>query len=935
MNLTTVLGTPLRVAALSFLFSFALVFGAAGPLENIAFAQDTEDASDDELDFLDEGDESFDEAIDEYDVAQADADEGAAEEAAASDDMTAEEEFETDFLEEETASEESDRPDSAELNEVMLDDAMDGQPGTGGMSTDDGSQAPTSPSEDSQTAQNSDAQNDNPARKRSGTGAAGSIIDEVIVTSAKRDVEAAEVPVAISTLGEDTLDFGGVNQTGITSFYVPNLGVYNEPTWSFISIRGQGSGLNAGFEQSVGIVYDGVNLGRSSFLTNSLMDAYQVEILRGPQGTVTGKNAVAGAYVVTSAKPHFEWGGKYDISAPSFKGPGDRDARRIPYEGSIAVTGPIIEDKLAIRFAGYRTEQDGRTFNTKTQQFMADETQKGYRVSVLGVLWEQLEIDANYTFIELSENGVNHEIAYMGGGWEELMSQYDEVEDNEFNETSSMDFPHFTRRDSEIATMNANWHFAEGYKATAIAGWAATEGFVSLDADWGPAPVVNTETWGTYEQYSIEFNLSRNLESRANIVDEQADSGVGAAGWVMEVFYFHNVIDNYNETPLVPGGALDLTPNQLCEFLAATLGCDFVSLNQTGQVLTGEQQNNSRFYQEQDSYAAFAEFALPVPYLERWLVTFGARYTYEEKTVDFMRELPPDQNLNLWFYVIPDLETFSSQQTRSYSGTTARVSLQYFPRDLDANIFFTMANGWKAGGFNAAAGIPDELAFDPETSWTIEAGIKVRFWDEKIGTNITVFRSEFQDLQTSTYNGEKFVVRNAGSARSQGIEFEMEFIPFEDIDLTYGVQASGLHSRFIDYKNGPCIAGQDGSCDRSGQATGGHVPWQTAMGLTWNHPFKALGQNLTLVTSTSYVLRPEGYGQDDGDWRHNTTTMELIQARVGLKDPDDLWHVYIACSVCNGHPISGGFDVPIFAGTHAHVPYPGGPAWEIRAYGRF
>lgn len=763
------------------------------------------------------------------------------------------------------------------------------------------------------------AQADNPARRerRGGGGSTSAVVDEVIVSATKRNIDAVDLPMSVSALDEETLDNGGVNNTAVTAFYMPSLGIYNEPTWSFVSIRGMGSGLNGGFEQSVGIIYDGVNMGRPTFMNDPLVDTQQLEVLRGPQGTVTGKNAVAGAYVVTSGRPFFEWGGKYDISIDDV----EKDSEGYEVQG--VITGPIIEDVLAFRIAGQKSDIDGDLYNETLDRYEANKDNWALRGALLLVL-DDWEFNLSHKSSNVTENGPNHDIAFIGGSYQAVMTPYGTVEDDQFDRHTARDHPGGVNRDSMINAFHIDKKFGD-YKTKIILGHAKQSNHVALDADWGPAPVITTETWTDFEQVSAEFNISMDLMGNNNVgIDE------GLPGWIAGLYYYHSDMDLYNETFLLPEGAIGLTPLDLC--LAANCADDILAQLPIGPA--GRADNTYKFYQANDSYAAFFEVTLPTFIVPRTLFTLGGRYTIEQKEVDAARSLPPNNEGNLWFHLIPDTENFADTRSFTQKGWSGRFSLQWYPPGDHSNVYFNAARGWKAGGFNTAAGIPDELQFEPETSWTTEIGWKARFWDDTAGFNITAYYGEFTDLQTETYNGEKFIVANAGSARTQGVELELGFeglFGIEGLDL--GSQWSTVDVEFIEYKNGPCMAGVSGSCDQSGKPKGGHTPFSGAAGLTYRAPLFNWGFDVNM--QTSIVYNAESTGQDDQDPRVKTNEYWAAQARIGLQHPDNLWQIYVACSNCNGHEVSGGFDVPVFTDTIAHVSVEGRPVWQIRAFGKF
>ena len=751
-----------------------------------------------------------------------------------------------------------------------------------------------------------------------------SSVDEIIVTSQRRAVQSNEMPISVSTLDSETLDFHNMTDTNVTQLYTPNVAIFNEPTWSFISVRGMGADMNPGFEQSVGIVFDYINMGKADFLINSLLDAQQLEVLRGPQGIIVAKNATAGAYVITSARPEHEWGGKYDVS--TFQA--DKKNDRVPFDFSGAFTGPIIEDVLAFRIAAYAADTEGQTYNSKLDRYQADDTEKAVRASLLWDVTDDLDFVFGVSHALVKEAGPNHELAYVSDEYRAIAEQYGEVEDDQFNDRSAQDYPGFVDRYTTITSVNGNWELSPNSKIGLAAGYAITGGEGALDADWGPAPVAATTSVEEYDQYSVEVNYAYE-RSTAEEKELQREGGSmkEAGGFLLGALYFTNNTEVDNDLILFPNGVDEtLSITGVC---AAAVVCDAAELPVVGN---GSHTHNRIFHQTTDSYAVFAAGDVAVPWTDRWMIGAGVRYVYETKTVDYVSALDPQEGVNLWPYFIPDTEAFTAQKSRSEDALTWRVTLQWFPTSHEANYFMNIAKGWKAGGYNATAGIPDELEFGPETSWSTEAGAKLAFFDDKIKTNITLFYSEFDDLQTSTYNGEKFIVGNAGSAYSQGAELEFWLVPWEDIGFVYALQASLLEVRFEDYKNGPCPAGQTGSCDRSGALKGGHLPWQAGMSLTYDEPVEDWG--IGFVGQVGWTLRPNDTGRDDGDPKHEVASLSWVNFRLGIRDIEDRWHLSFVCIICIGDGSSGGFDVPVFAGTHAHIPRKG-PLYQLRLYGYF
>ena len=182
--------------------------------------------------------------------------------------------------------------------------------------------------------------------------AAAQGIDVIIVTAQKREQTLSDVPIAVSAFSGDALEQAQVDNLNDLQFISPNLIVAQGPQGSEVSftIRGIGSPSNdRGFEQSVGVYIDGVFRGRQGSALQDLVDIERVEVLRGPQSTIFGRNNSAGALSIVTKQPEFEFGGTFDATY------GSEDLFRV--RGS--VTGPIIEDRVAFRLTASHNERGG------------------------------------------------------------------------------------------------------------------------------------------------------------------------------------------------------------------------------------------------------------------------------------------------------------------------------------------------------------------------------------------------------------------------------------------------------------------------------------------------------------------------------------------------------------------------------------------------
>ncbi len=196
------------------------------------------------------------------------------------------------------------------------------------------------------------------------TGLAGSVstlpvaaqlmLEEVVVTATKRAAGMQDVPIALSVMGAEKITDQGIGSLEDLAIFMPNVHIAEGGAGDQLFIRGVGSGINYGFEQSVGTFIDGVYFGRGQASRSTFLDIQRVEILKGPQSTLFGKNTVAGAINITTARPGDEFEGSIEVSAePEFDG----------WSTTLMLSGPLT-DTLGARVVVTRNESDGYVNNT-------------------------------------------------------------------------------------------------------------------------------------------------------------------------------------------------------------------------------------------------------------------------------------------------------------------------------------------------------------------------------------------------------------------------------------------------------------------------------------------------------------------------------------------------------------------------------------------
>jgi len=368
-----------------------------------------------------------------------------------------------------------------------------------GVSSDEGvaqdSVSPTSVNAEADANASSQTQSESeaatPRRRRT--------LDEVIVTAQKRSQNLQEVPLSVTSISGLQIEESNMEDLNDLSRYTPNLKVQAGGVANFVYIRGLGSGFNEGFDQSVGLFIDDIYYSRSHYLISALLDIDRVEILRGPQGTLFGKNTVAGALSLHSADPEDD----FTVSAQATLG----EYALQTYTGAVNV--PIVDGKINARVSAYFNDRDGFMYNTTT-----DREDGAYRIqSVRAKLKWDVTPDMYVMGMYLHNrgeiyHGIRAQLSEAPDQWLNLFRQFDaETEDDIENFNSAVDVPSFGVQESndfviksELAALNHDFTF--------IAGTSKYTRDGGSDLDTTPVPVFAAYLDQDYQQWSAELRVA-------------------------------------------------------------------------------------------------------------------------------------------------------------------------------------------------------------------------------------------------------------------------------------------------------------------------------------------------------------------------------------------------------------------------------------------
>lgn len=695
------------------------------------------------------------------------------------------------------------------------------------------------------------------------------VFEEIVVLAQKRAQNIMDVPVAVSAVTGSQMNDAGIKDMADLQQNVPNLivGGSQTATTSTFSIRGISStSNNFGVESSVGLYVDGVYRSRQSSMINDLVDVEAVEVLRGPQGTLFGKNTPAGALSVRTVAPSHEQDGFVDVTAGDF--------------GLLKISGAAnfsLSDNLAMRGTLFYTERDGYVDDIGSANLGKDAYNNRDRVGGrLQFLYEpsddfNLRVIADYSEIdEVCCAATTLEDGIYGHGFVGQFPNPDYFGSDfillNFGGTVLTDFPY----PQGILDFLAGATPGTVVTNTGVNDHVATSNFlpISQNEDSGISFEFNKtldngsvftsitafRSFNTYDNADIDFSDVA-LASRINDAEQSSisqefrlagDFGDGN-NYVVGAYYFGQEIDQSTDTIGTPFLEAYLTANPdiqdvvtLVDGVAGLAGPPYLP---AGVPILPGLQSNDAITQDQDGWAVFGQvdFALG----DDFILTLGARYTDETKDIDavFTQNTPagpvPDFNaialagcqvqmcdpsvgpfnpfdpanvvtfgafaVDGWgAYAVPPLAPRTDlKDSLSDDQVTGNVKLSWFPGDASM-IYLSYATGYKSGGTNTER-IPASFdsIFGPEQSTSIEVGFKGDLGPVRLA--VTVYDTEFEDFQAQTFTGTGFNLQNAGTIDNTGVEVEMLWRPTDSFEA----QLIYTHNEveFASFEAGTCWDG--------------------------------------------------------------------------------------------------------------------------------
>jgi len=727
-------------------------------------------------------------------------------------------------------------------------------------------------------------------------------LEEIVVSAQRRQESIQDVPLAILAFTPEDLTDRQIFDTKDLVQFVPNAIAENNTglgSANTIFIRGLGNTESiATFDPPVGTYVDDIFIARQNANNFALFDIERIEVLRGPQGTLFGRNTTGGAVTIKLRDPGEEFGGFAELAYGRFD--------RIQARASVDLP---ISDKVLTKFSAYYIDDNGFVENSNTGDRLNDQRAFGLRAAALVELSETAEWRVS---VDYSEDDFANVLNFREDDGTRVSASGFAKGTTPFTGLIAGDKQNFEMGNEVVAlnlTSRLSWDFAENHTVEFITGYRDLDQDFAIDFFNGPSQfggftIVNE---GEHDQFTQEIKVN------GTFMDGRLDYVAGA-------FYFQE----RNDTDFADLFVLNLPTGPVPLVLA-----DRLLANDT------------------DSIALFAQFDYALT--DKLTLTAGLRWTDEEKTIDFTDNT--GGNLNT-----AGLEAAGVPSKQDVSIVTPRFALQYQATE-DTMLFASATRGFKSGGWNArGTNTAELLPFDPEKIWSYEAGMRSEFLDNRLRVNLTAFYSDVSDFQLpaafARENGSlAFLSRNFADFENYGIEGEITALITEELTIfaNFGLQDG---EQIID-ENAPdvdefgvssvaaqqrdCLAGVEAACGSGIVLADGSIaePTRTpdftlSAGFIYERDIDALNGSLSLTASVNYASEACINSGCDPDLNFDTRYSDartLVNAGLVYRSAERDWEVGLECQNCFDESYNTAFLV---------FPYLNEPMrWQLRFSKRF
>ena len=570
-------------------------------------------------------------------------------------------------------------------------------------------------------------------------------IQDIVVTAQRRSERVQDIPVAISAFGGESIERAGIASLEniaprVPSFYFGSFGAARPQLY----IRGIGTrSFDPGSESSVGVFADDVYLGRSSGSFGAMKDIDRVEVLRGPQGTLYGRNTIGGAINVISKAPTDELSGNFEGGISNFKG----------YNLFGAVGGPIAGERLMFRVAAWREEREGYVTNTLTGNKFQGIENTGARARLTIAPSDPFKIELTAEFmndgnkagfggINQGTSGAPASVFFRGSGTPVTSTNL---------RRAALSFDPFLDREvkSYIGRIEYDAGAATFTSISALRKLDITDG---RDLEGSSLDILDQSSVESSKQFTQEFRIASTPDG--------ALSANGKLDWIIGGFYYHDTSDRVD--------SFRVGLNSAVRAAAGTPATD-VALSDY----------------KIESYALFGQATIHLS--DALDLTLGGRYSHDSKRA---------AQAGTTTDAAPIIAVaFNTTNRAKYKSFDPRVVLAY-KISPDANVYASFSTGFKSGGFQYvpfSRGQADVL-FAPEDIKAYEIGFKTEWLDRALRVNGAAYYYDYKNLQISRIilpagsAAPVSLISNAASSTIKGLDLEITARPSRafEVNIAYG-----------------------------------------------------------------------------------------------------------------------------------------------------
>jgi iron complex outermembrane receptor protein len=720
----------------------------------------------------------------------------------------------------------------------------------------------------------------------------GAAEEVILVTAQKRSEAIQAVPISIAAFDSAKLIRSNVRTLQDLGRITPNLQINRGAQSAFhrLTIRGIGAASNTTIEPSVAAFVDGVYVPRAGAIVGAMLDVEAVEILRGPQGTLFGRNASVGALTLRSVAP------KPELSAAMTAEVGNADRYKLYGHFNLPLGGgrSFRLAGMAQWFGGYwRNRFDGKHYGGSDEIAVRG----SYRLAANSLEWivrfdyartvgdGASNIDFDPTSVSAAQLDAFR--LRLGG-----MLPDTNLRDRIMNQSTTADLN--DRQWGLSSTLSLDLDGGTVRLIDSYRDWKNEQ--IDGDLIFTPAPILSR--LGRFGSKSHNHELQ--------YISPRGEWLGGRFDLVGGLYYFsedYRLVETLRAREQSCNIVIPVAQRPACTiFLARFPGADSA---------------DQRVRQKVASYAGYGQLNWHVA--DQWTLTLGGRYTADRKTGRYVQIVP-----NPFVSTLRAPEALTLPKIRD-ERFTYRLGVDYHPNRAML-VYASYSTGYKSAGYNSGGGaqplstfdasgklLSTKRAFDRETTENVELGAKTSWLAGKLIANLTLYRMTIKGYQDRAFDGVSFSVFNAGKLRQQGFEMDMTLIPAERLRLISAI--AYLDSEFLSYPNAPGLPGLGGIQDLRGKPATYSPRWSGRVALEYGGDLGAGGPGWTISTNLAFTSK-QFYGLiTDANPQTIQKGYRLLGARFTVNGPDDHWSVALfGNNLTNRHISVGNFYQVLDAG---------------------